>query len=208
MGITQSDRAIAYQLLSDILAKELTKDGLLRLASLGNAGDPAGLPEFDPLLERAAQLAAAPEPAARDLAGAFAFLFLGVGGKNGAPPYESVYVDERGRTGRAPTVAMERELSALDMHVLKSFPEPADHVAIELAVAARLAETDASNERQVTFLKERLAGWLPDFAAACARGDRTGFYASAASAAADFVSTDLDRLEAGRIPAFEEDDDA
>lgn len=201
MAMSQTGRASVYQMLSDVFAREMPVDGLLALSAVASRRTDAAWKndQLRPLFERAGQLAPTPEAAesaAKDLAGVFAFLFLGAGGPIGAPPYESVYLDERGRTSQGPTVAMERELAALDLHVQRSFPEPADHIAIEMAVAARLSGSGVPVDRQVAFLTERLAGWLPLFADACARSDRTGFYATAAKVAAAFVTSDLERLSA------------
>lgn len=201
VAVSSTDRASVYQLLSDVFAREMPVDGLLALkAEASRPTDPAAdTHHLRPLIECAVQLAPTPEAAesaAKNLAGDYAYLFLGVGGPNGAPPYESVYRDDRGRIYGEPTVAMERELATLNLHILNAFPEPADHIAIELAVAARLAGADFAFDRQTAFLNDRLAGWLSDFAAACAKSDRTGFYAAAAMAAAEFVATDLERLRA------------
>ncbi len=208
--LPDADRAMVYRLLSDLFARELRADGIVALAGAaeGEAAALASLPQLQPVFVRIREMAEQPDRAALDLASAFAFLFLGLGGRNGAPPYESVHRDAGGLVAGEPTAKMERELAELDIHIQKAFPEPADHVAIELAVAATLAETGAPKERQAAFLTERLAGWLPDFAAACAHGDRTGFYAAVSKAAADFVFTDLDRHFAAPIPAAEENDHA
>lgn len=201
MSIPSTDRAMSYQLLSDIFARELSAEALLTLSALARGGAPApAVPsELSPILEQAAKFGETPadaQAAAGDMAVAFASLFLGVGGPDSASPYESVYVDPRGLTSQGPATAMERELQELDLHIQQTFPEPADHIAIELAVAAKLAETGVPAERQARFLKNRLGTWIPAFAAACARGDKTGFYAAAATAAADLITADIERLDA------------
>ena len=197
----KAERAAVYRLFSSLFARELRAETITELARAA-AGAAAPLAEdaaLRPLFDHFKAMAEDPEAAERDLSGAFSFLFLGAGGPQSAPPYESVFTSESGRTCQEATALMARELASLDLRVEGEFREPADHIAIEMAVAATLIESDCSLERQTRFLKDRLHSWLPDFAAACARGDRTGFYVAAAKAAASFVSDDLDRLLSGPV---------
>lgn len=199
----EGERAIVYRLLSELFARELPAErlGALAEAAEGPAAAMAQDAALRPLFDRIRALGETPPAAERELTGAFAFLFLGAGGPQSAPPYESVFTSDSGRTCQAPAAEMARELAALDLHVEQAFPEPADHVAVELAVVAALIESGVPVERQSAFLKERLNSWLPLFAAACARSDRSGFYSAAAGAAANFVADDLDRLASVPAPA-------
>ncbi len=198
----KAERAAVYRLFSDLFARELRAE---KIAELARAAEGAAAPLAEhaalrPLFSRFKAMGENPWAAERDLSGAFCFLFLGAGGPRSAPPYESVYASQSGRTCQEATALMARELASLDLSVEGDFREPADHIAVEMAVAAALIESDCSRERQSRFLKDRLGSWLPNFAAACARGDRTGFYVAAAEAAASFVSDDLDRLTSGPAP--------
>ena len=189
-------RAVAYRLLSEIFVRELSAGRIGELAHAAAHGTSSLVkdPALAPLFEKLKALEDAGDEAEKDLAGAFAFLFLGLGGRRSAPPYESIFVGEQGRTSQDPAAHMMRELALLDRHIKKELPEPADHVAVELATAAAMIEAGAIPERQLSFLSDHLNVWLRDFASACDRGDRSGFYAIAAHAAANFVAADLTRL--------------
>jgi len=106
---------------------------------------------------------------------AYGLLFEGIGGPKTVSPYESVH--RSGRLFGAATAEMEAILAAHDLSVPASAHEAADHVAVELATAARLlaeAEPDAAT------VFDRLQTWIPDFVAACAAADSCGFWAGAA----------------------------
>jgi TorA-specific chaperone len=102
-------------------------------------------------------------------------LFLGIGGPETVPPYESFYRDD-GRLFQAPTAEMERLLAAHNYSVAVS--EAADHVSIELALLAALMEADHPD---CAGLAERLMSWVPLFRDLLVRRDSTGFWSSAAS---------------------------
>lgn len=191
-------RAVTYRLLSEIFARELSAERIGELARAASEDSSPFVtdPALVPLFEKLKLLKKASKKDERDLAGAFAFLFLGVGGGRSAPPYESVFVAEHARTNQEPAAYMMRELALLDRHITRDLPEPADHVAVELATAAEMIEAGVAPARQHAFLRDRLDVWLSDFASACDRGDRSGFYAIAATAAANFVAADLTRLAA------------
>lgn len=189
-------RIVTYRLLSEIFARELSAARIAELAhaTANGATSVTKNPALAPLFEKLKALENTGDEVEKELAGSFAFLFLGLGGRRSAPPYESVFVSEQGRTNQHPAAHMMRELTLLDLHIKKELPEPADHVAVELATAAAMIEAEATPERQQAFLSDRLNVWLRDFASACERGDRSGFYAIAAHAAANFVAADLNRL--------------
>ncbi|MCG8508375.1 MAG: molecular chaperone TorD family protein [Rhodospirillales bacterium] len=203
MDLVDADRAVIYRLFSDLFARELRAEVITGLAELADvpAAAWATEPGLQPVFEQIRAMADDPEAASKDLAGVFAYLFLGAGGPYSAPPYESVYVGERGRVCREPVAAMERQLANMDLHVLQEFPEPADHVAVELAIAAALVEAVAPPAQLTEFLENRLNRWLGDFAATCARYDRHGFYATTARAAAEYVAADLERLQTQNLCA-------
>ncbi|TBW38773.1 hypothetical protein EYW49_08765 [Siculibacillus lacustris] len=103
-------------------------------------------------------------------------LFEGIGGPNTVPPYESAHRGD-GRLFQAPVSEMEALLAAHDLSVSVTVAEPADHLAIELALMARFVAAD-DPDRAV--LAARLAGWIPTFASRCIAADTTGFWAAAA----------------------------
>jgi TorA specific chaperone len=106
---------------------------------------------------------------------AFGRLFLGIGGPGTVAPYESV-VTCGGRLFQAPTGEMERLLAAHDLSVADR-GEPADHLAIEVSLLARLI---GEGHPDRIGLAERLARWVPIFGGLVIDRDDTGFYAGAA----------------------------
>ncbi len=108
----------------------------------------------------------------------FGLLFLGIGGPGTVAPYESAHRGD-GRLFQEPTAAMTHLLAGHDLAV--AVGEPADHVAIEAMLLARLVEAGHPDRGA---LAERLAGWIPDFAGRLATRDPTGLYAGAADALA------------------------
>jgi TorA specific chaperone len=103
-------------------------------------------------------------------------LFLGIGGPNTVAPYESA---QRfgGRLYQAPASEMAGLLRAHDLSISAACSEPADHLAVELALMAHLTAT--ANPAH-TALSARLRGWVPQFCELCVRQDRFGFWAGAA----------------------------
>ena len=108
---------------------------------------------------------------------AYGLLFEGIGGPKTVSPYELVYRDG-GRLFGAPAAEMEAILAAHDLSVAASAHEAPDHLAVELAAAARLLE---EGERDAEAIVDRLQGWVPAFAADCAAADANGFWAGAAA---------------------------
>ena len=136
-----------------------------------------------------------------ELAGRFAALFLGAGGRKTAPPYESHYTNEKGLLFQEATHKMDTYLERYDVHVDESFKEPADHIAIQLELMAVLAGHAAAGdpnskdvrdlvEAQAEVLDSQLLNWVPQFAADCQSHDTSGFYAGIASVLNAFLSTD------------------
>lgn len=117
---------------------------------------------------------------------AYGLLFEGVGGPKTVSPYESAYGAD-GRLFGAPTAEMEAFLAAHDLSVSPSTHEAADHIAIELAVAAELV---ARGDPDAAAMIGRLSAWVPTFAAACTATDTTGFWAGAALLLAAIVQRD------------------
>jgi len=125
------------------------------------------------------------EAAAHRLSRAWGRLFLGLGGPETVPPYESAFHGD-GRLFQAPTAEMDRLLADHDLAVGAEVREPADHLAIELALAAHLTAADHPDRRR---LVGRLAAWVPRFRDALGARDETGLW----SAAADLLVVVLDR---------------
>ncbi len=151
------------------------------IADLGR--DPELAPTIAALM---AAIAGDDEAAARRVAVAHGRLFDGLGGPETVPPHESAHVGD-GRLFGPAVSDMERLLAAHDLSVAGEIREPADHLAIELALMARLAASDHPDREA---LAARLAGWVPRFADACEAHDRCGFHAAAARLLAILVARD------------------
>lgn len=148
----------------------------------------------DPLyatdLRRALAAVLAPasdEEAVSLLNSSYCQLFLGIGGAAGAPPFESAYRGA-GRLFQGPADGMAELLAACGLQPADGFAEPPDHVAIELSALALLMRPGSGPgigigvaNGPVPALRERLVEWVPTFARACARFDRSGFYAPLAA---------------------------
>ena len=135
------------------------------------------------LCERTRNLGTA-KTAETELNKAFCLLFLGAGGPKSAPPYESAYLGD-GRLFQEPAGVMAKLLRQQGLAPSADFPEAPDHLVLELSLLEETMRLAGLTEEQADIdvirnLHERLKGWVPDFAAACAAFDRTGFYADAA----------------------------
>jgi len=153
---------------------------------------PALQPGID-RMRRVLQLLPTGSAGAAELAHAYTLLFSGVGGPETVPPYESAFTEDTGRLFGAAEGQMRALLLKLDLHVAAPGNEPADHVAIELAVMAELI-THATQDEQRAFL-DRLSAWIPAFCEACGSLDRSGFYAGAAMVLAAFLRLQFDATE-------------
>ena len=201
--LSAGERAAVYRWLAGLFAREQTVESLRHYRSAEGRALLGALGEIAPLAPAAESVARSttdiPEAdlpgRALDLAGDFARLFLGVGGRRTVPPYQSFYSSPEGRVMQAPAAAMQGALRQRNRRLAEAFPEPPDHLAVQLSMLAELVETAPAAE-QAAFLDTRLLGWIGEFAARCAAADRTGFYAVAARALADFAVADRAALAA------------
>ena len=195
-------RAEVYLWLAGLFARELSDEALAAYrgaeghALLERLGARSALAPAVARLRALAERGAAAEPAAKALAGDFARLFLGAGGRHGVPPYESAYGSERGLLFQEPTTQTAAVIRELDLRVADGFPEPPDHLAVQLSVMAELARREDAAARQLWFLESRLLSWIEAFRDDCAATDRAGFYATAAASLAAFALDDAQRLRA------------
>ena len=196
-------RAIIYRWLGSLFARELSED---MLAAYGTEEGQAFLDLLmtvdEGLIGELRRFIVPGEASAetiKALGGDFSRLFLGAGGRRSAPPYQSAYEGESGRLYGDATGRMTIVLRKLDMQLPDDFPEPADHISIQLDVMALLVET-ASPMQQIAFIDAHLMPWLPAFAERCKAFDKNGFYASASAALVAMVEIDRQRLEKSRNP--------
>lgn len=143
------------------------------------------------------------------LAVTFDRVFFGMGPLTArhAFPYESVYTSDKGimmQDAYAQVVRTYRE-----QHLAKdpAFHEPEDHLAVELAFMATLAERTATFlregceeaatetvQQQLTFAQGHLLNWLDRFCADLRKAAEGSFYASLANATDLFVKADAHLL--------------
>ncbi len=192
-----NDRAIIYRWLGSLFARELSADMLAAYETeegqafldLVKATDETLFAE----LQRFIVPGKATVQTTKALGGDFSRLFLGAGGRRSAPPYQSAYEGKSGRLYGDATGRMTILLRELGMQLPEDFPEPADHISVQLDVMALLVET-ASPEQQIAFIDTHLIPWLPAFAERCKAYDQNGFYASASAALVAMIEIDRHRL--------------
>lgn len=94
-----------------------------------------------------------------------------VGGPRSAPPYASVYFSERGLLCQQPARDMNRVLDRLQMGLMDGVNEPADHLGVQLHVAAELCAREMAGQpvplSNTAFLEVLVLSWLPAFLARC-----------------------------------------
>lgn len=196
--LTPAERADVYRWLSGLFAREPAPESLLFYRSAEGEALLEGLGGIEALepvvLAIRARISRATEPdlapIALEIAGEFARLFLGVGGRYSAPPYQSFYVNADGRLMQHTAAEMQEELRHLDVRLGDGFFDLPDHIAVQLAVMAELTQT-ADIAKQAEYLEHRLLGWIGKFRDRCVAANRAGFYAAAAGAVVDFVHADV-----------------
>jgi len=203
-GLETDDLAALFTWLSAVFAAPPDGDAIVsyrRGPAAAWLSQVASLPGCAEGIERMRRaLEADPDDArvAARVGSAYGILFEGMGGPKTVSPYESVHADG-GRLFGAPAAAMDAILAAHDLSVAASAHEAPDHIAVELAAAARLL---AEGEPDAEAIIERLRGWAPAFATDCAAADTNGFWAGAAAVLIAIVGL------ATRQPANAENPDA
>jgi TorA-specific chaperone len=132
-----------------------------------------------------------------ELAADFAQLFL-LDAEAGALPYASAYDSEQTRLYGPAEARMHAYLAKSSLAIQAEFKEPADHLAVYLAVMAHVieqhahtADIAAAARDQVTFLHDALLGWLPKFDARNQRvSPRYDFYPALAALLVAFIKYD------------------
>jgi TorA-specific chaperone len=140
---------------------------------------------------------ASPALATRHLSARFTRLFSGVARNTTVSLYESAYHGASGRLFQQPVGDMHRLLTLVNLTVAPPSCEPPDHIAFELSLLAACYRAEES-PCVMELLLNRLALWVPAFAAACRDADGGGFYAGAAALLAWFIAS---LRQTGRDPA-------
>ena len=139
-----------------------------------------------------------------ELAADFAQFFL-LDGKTSALPYASAYAgkDATSPLFGAAEARMRDFLAARELAIQADFREPADHLAVPLALMAELAGKDAAAEdipaaaaAQAGFIHAGLVDWLPRFVERCQQArPRFDVYPALAALLLGFVRADAAFLE-------------
>jgi TorA-specific chaperone len=105
-------------------------------------------------------------------------LFSGMAGVDTVSLFASAHLE--GRLFGDATARMDVALAELGMSVAADNHEPADHVAIQLAVLCELLRRDDTMAVR-RFAEQQMCNWVPKFANQCRARDPGGFYAGAAT---------------------------
>ncbi|MCI8469118.1 MAG: molecular chaperone TorD family protein [Eggerthellaceae bacterium] len=211
-----ASRANVYRLLSRCYRSEVDAALAAELADeFAFASDDASLTEA--LDAMRAALAGADDAALEQLAVTFDRVFFGMGPLTArhAFPYESVYTSDRGIMMQDAYAQVVRAYR--DQHLAKdaSFTEPEDHLAVELAFMATLADraatflgantaegdaaADETVRQSLAFAQGHLLNWVDrfcvDLRTAAAVDGEDGFYVALARFTDAFVREDAALLD-------------
>ena len=188
-------RAAVYQWFSQLLFRELDQKQLARLESeesrqwLASLAGIPGLSLDVKKLERSLTQVLRRESRQLELAADFATLFL-LAPPGGVSPYAGHYphttaAEERRQMN---VLLVEHGLAAQEN-------EPSDHIAIQLALMARMVTKEETLSAQYYFLHHHIMCWAPLFRDSCQQRDEAGFYARAVSVIVGFIREDEQYLE-------------
>lgn len=204
-ALASAQRGRLYGWFSTLYREEVTEQMFGRHFADGPFEPFAGLTELG-LGSEVGRLEAAVEalrgvPLARlELAADFAQMFL-LDARAGALPYASAYTGEGSASAlySAAETRMREFLASRALAIQPDFREPADHLAVLLAVLAHLAEQQsdaqdpgAAARAQAAFLRTGLIDWLPRFTQRCQEvRPRFDFYPALATLLLEFARADL-----------------
>ncbi len=195
-------RAVVYNFLSSLFAKEVNKDLVEQLSSEQGqsflsslALEPALAPCIKEINTKLAQLDS--EESLLELAADFCGLFL-VDGKTSVSPYAGQYLSKKQDKNKSQLFGelhqlMTEFLTNSKMQIHSDFPEPADHIAVILAYIAHLC-VSTNDELQLKFIKIYLMSWISDFAQQVKKHDHGHFYCAVAGLTLHWLQTDVNYL--------------
>ncbi len=203
-------RAIVYNFLSSLFAKELNKELVAQLTSEQGRSFLSSL-AFEPSLAAAidsikSQLATLnSEKSLLELAADFCGLFL-VDGRTSVSPYAGQYLDidlnntesTKRKSDKVQLFGdfhqqMTEFLNNSDMQVHNDFPEPGDHIVVILAYAAHLCAS-ANSQNQLNFIENYLMNWLPQFTQQVIKHDQGIFYSAVAELTLKWLEIEVEDL--------------
>ncbi len=209
-------RAELYRWFSAVFAKEQTQATWTSqteddfLGSLEAYAAEFGLDdEAAPLVAYlAAHRGVDPAPVLLDLAVDYARLFIGPG-PGLASPYESVHTSAEGRLFGDAYADLIDLLHREQIGIDKTYKEPADHVAVELAVAAYLVDRELGEEgseaaaegaeqgtpgAEAAYLRTHVLNWMPRWCELVVKHAQTDYYRGAAKLMAAFLEKEKQAL--------------
>ena len=193
-------RLYAEEVSDEMFRSHFADGGFAPFAGLAELGLKAEVQRLDAAIAtlRAEQLPRL------ELAADFAQLFL-LDGKTSALPYASAYAgtDSASPLFGAAEARMRDFLAARELAIQADFREPADHLAVPLALMAELAGKDAAAgdipaaaAAQAGFIHAGLVDWLPRFVERCQQArPRFDVYPALAALLLGFVRADTAFLE-------------
>lgn len=210
-------RALVYNFLSSLFAKEVTSDLVTQLTSPQGqsflnslALEPsltASVNEINAKLTKLAKLNS--KKSLLELAADFCGLFL-VDGRTSVSPYAGQYLTAcpsdaiKGLGGKRKKdqiqifgelhQKMTEFLTDNKLQIHSDFPEPGDHIAVILAYIAHMCVTTEHKE-QLHFIKCYLITWLKDFTEQVNKHDHGLFYSAVTNLTLQWLRIDIEDLQ-------------
>ncbi len=207
-------RAVVYNFLSSLFAKEVTSDLVAQLTSTQGqsflnslALEPSLTGSIDGIKAKFAKLNS--EESLLELAADFCGLFL-VDGRTSVSPYAGQYVSDKKSAGQSVVTGSRRKedktqlfgelhqqmtefLTDNKLQIHSDFPEPSDHISVILAYIAHLCVTKGSMQ-QLNFINSYLMTWLSDFTQQVNEHDHGLFYCYVADLTLAWLNVDIEFL--------------
>ncbi|MGO2728477.1 MAG: molecular chaperone TorD [Citrobacter braakii] len=188
-------RAAVYQWFSQLLFRELDEEQLIRLESgksrkwLASLTAIPGLSVDVKNLERSLVRALRRESRQLELAADYASLFL-LAPPGGVSPYAGHYPHTT-----APEERKEMNVLLVEYGLTPQDNEPADHIAVQLALMARMVTKKETLSAQYYFLHHHIMCWAPLLRESCLHRDEEGVYSQAVNVITHFMREDELYLE-------------
>jgi len=200
-------RAIVYNLLSSLFAKEVTADLVTQLTSEQGQSFLNSLTLEPSLATSIAEINTKlstlnSKESLLELAADFCGLFL-VDGRTSVSPYAGQYLgadkNNRKKSDRPHIFGeLHQQMTAFltdnKLQIHSDFPEPGDHIAVILAYIAHLCVTVESKE-QLAFIESYLMTWLSDFTNQVNKHDHGLFYGAVANLTQQWLKIDMEDLQ-------------
>ncbi len=203
-------RAIVYNFLSSLFAKEVTADLVTQLTSTQGqsflnslALEPSLSAPVNEINTKLATLAKLNnEESLLELAADFCGLFL-VDGRTSVSPYAGQYLgadkSSKKKSDRPQVFGeLHQKMTAFltdnKLQIHSDFPEPGDHIAVILAYIAHLCVT-VNTKEQLTFIDSYLMSWFSDFTEQVNKYDNDSFYSAVANLTLQWLQIDMEDLQ-------------